>query len=359
MSLLHLFSLRRYHDWYLVLVNSKESDMSEENPPSQYPEWQEYLETASSLPYIDTPSLPSYASPPPQPAQQPAIRTEIDQLVAKHRLGKVRKEYKNEVSTTLSAGLSSSILGVLCFIPLILLLFTQVGYFSGLRWTFIIGFGLLSYGINRITVAINNIGTNMLYHNPRCYLCAHGVMSIKGKQVQAIRWDQISCVHKIFPTGTSDIPQQYILYPPGDEEPLVLDRVFTGFRILGKQIEREVARHLLPEILQAYKAGQTLNFGAVNVTPQGISLEETRRGLPWEKLGAIDENRGYLIIKEMGTLSTWKKIEISTMLNLCVLLLLIRQIKYDNRIIGNGQRSLSYQPPANDPLQRSEWQEYE
>ena len=338
--------------------------MSEEHHPSQYPEWQDYVETASSLPYVDTPSQPSSASPPSQsasrPAQQPAIRTEIDQLLAIHRLGKVRREYKNEVSTTLATGLSSCMLGVLCFLPLFLLWFTQVGIiFTGLRWTFILGFGLLGYGINRITVAINNIGANMLYHNPRCYLCAHGVLAIKGKQAQAIRWDQIRCVQKIFPTGISDNPQQYILYPSGDEEPLVLDRVFTGFGYFGKQIEREVARHLLPEILAAYKAGQTLNFGAVNVTPQGLSLEETRKDLPWEKLGAIDERRGYLIIKERGTLSIWERIEVSTMLNLYVLLLLIRQIKYENRIKGNGQRSVSYQPPANDPLQRSEWQEYE
>ena len=333
--------------------------MSEENHPSQYPEWRDYLETAPSLPYVDTPSQPSYASPPAQPAQQPAIRTEIDQLVAIHRLGKVRREYKNEVSTNLTAGLFSCVLGVLCFLPLILLAVTQAGYFSGVRWAFILGFGFISYGINRITVAINNIGANTLYHNPRCYHCSHGVLSIKGKQVQAIRWDQIRCVQKIFPTDTSAIPQQYILYRPGDEEPLVLDKVFTGFGFLGKQIEREVARHLLPETLAAYKAGQTLNFGAVNVTPQGLSLEETRRDLPWEKLGAIDEYRGYLIIKERGTLSTWKKIEVSTILNLYVLLLLTKQIRYDNRIRGNGQRSLSYQPPANDPLQRSEWQEYE
>jgi uncharacterized protein DUF6585 len=248
--------------------------MSEENDPSQHPEWQDYLETATSLPYVDTPSQPSYVSPPPQtasrPSQQPAIRTEIDQLVAIHQLGKVQREYKNGVSTPLATGLSSCLLGVLCFLPFILLSFTQVGgYFSGMRWTIIIGFAFLSYGINRITVAINNIGTNMLYHNPRCYLCSHGVMSIKGKQVQAIRWDQIRRIQKIFRTGISNIPQQSILYRPEDEEPLVLDSVFTGFGILGKQIEREVTRRLLPEALAAYKAGQTLNFGAVNVTPQG------------------------------------------------------------------------------------------
>ena len=217
--------------------------------------------------------------------------------------------------------------------------------------TIIIGFGLLAYGINRITGAINKMSTNMLYQNPRSYLCSHGVMCIKGKQVQAIRWDQIRRVQKIFPAGTSNIPQQYILYSSGDEEPLVLDRVFAGFRILGQQIERKVAQHLLPEALAAYKAGQTLNFGEVNVTPQGLSLEKVGKDLPWEKLGSIGENRGYLIIREKETVSTWKKIEVSTMLNLCILLPLIRQIKKDTPIRENDQRSLGYQPPTNDSLQ--------
>lgn len=139
----------------------------------------------------------------------------------------------------------------------------------------------------------------------------------------------------------------------------MLDRAFTGFKIFGVQVEREVTRHLLPETIAAYKAGQTLNFGAVNVTPQGLSLQEVRKSLPWEKLGDIYEARGYLIIKVKGTLSAWEIIEVSTMLNLCVLLPLIRQIKNDNRGRENGQRSLSYQPPANDSLQRTEWQEYE
>lgn len=338
--------------------------MSGESHPSQFPEWQDtYLETAYSLPYVDTALQPSYDSPPPQsasqPAQQPTIRTKIDQLVAIHQLGRVQREYRNEVSTELSIGLSFSVLGVLYLLPLIFVLFTQAGYFRGLLWTIIIGLCSLSYGIHRITVAINNIGTNMHYQNPRSYLCSQGVMFIKGKQVQAIRWDQIKTVQKIFLTDTSNIPQQYILYPSSDEEPLVLERVFSGFKILGVQIERGVTRHLLPETIAAYRAGQTLNFGAVKVTPQGLSLEEVRKELPWEKLGDIGEGRGYLIIKEKGTLSTLESIEVSTVPNLCVLLAFIKEIKNDNRIRENEPRSLSYQPPTNDPLQQSEWQEYE
>jgi hypothetical protein len=338
--------------------------MSEENKPSQHPAWQDpYLETAYSLPYVDAHAHPSHGSPPlqsaSQPAQQPAIRTEIDQLLALHHLGKVQREYKNEVSNTLAMGLGSCMLGVLCSLPIILDLITGAGYFPGLRWTIIIGLGFLGYGINRITVAINNFVTNTHNQNPRGYICSHGVMFIKGKQVQAIRWDQIRTVQKIYLTDTSNIPQQYILYPPGDEEPVVLERVFIGFKLLGEHIEREVSQHLLPEAIAAYRAGQTLNFGALNVTPQGLSLEEVRKDLPWTNLGGIYEARGYLVIQKKGTLAAWKNIEISTMLNLCVLLRLIKQIKIDHHSRGNEQRSLSYQPPANELLQPSEWQEYE
>src|SRR5215471_4260733 len=161
-------------------------DMSEENQPLQDLEWQDtYLETADSLPYVDTSSRPSYASSPAKPAQQPAMRTEIDQLVAIHRLGKVIREYKNEVSNTLASGLASCMLGALCSLPIILDLFTHAGYFPGLRWTIIIGICFLGYGINRITIAINNSVTNLHYQNPRSYLCSHGVMFIRGKQLQA------------------------------------------------------------------------------------------------------------------------------------------------------------------------------
>src|SRR5260370_34726495 len=217
--------------------------MSEENHPSQHPAWQDpYLETAYSLPYVDTHVHPSHTSPPPQsasqPAQQPTARTEIDQLVALHRLGKVKREYKNEVSNTLAAGLGSCMLGVLFSLPVILVLITGAGYFSGLRWTIIIGIGFLGYGINRITVAINNTVTNMHYQNPRSYLCSHEVMFIKGKQVQSFRWDQLRTVQKIYLTDTSTIPQQYILDPPGNEDPGQHKRPLIGSKLLAETAER-------------------------------------------------------------------------------------------------------------------------
>jgi len=140
---------------------------------------------------------------------------------------------------------------------------------------------------------------------------------------------------------------------------VVLDRITSGFWILGKQIEREVTQYLLPKALATYKAGETLNFGALNVNSQGLSLKETPKNLPWEKLGYIGEYRGYLVIKERGTLSTWKNIDVADIINLCVLLPLIKKVKYESNMSEHSQRSWSYPVLTNQDAQQSEWQEYE
>lgn len=342
--------------------------MLEEDHDSQLSNWEgDYLATTNAVPYIDTHQTvtqPSNISPPSsgqEEARQPAALTEIDQLKAMYRLGKVQKVYKNDVSTPMTAGLASGITGIFCLILLILLLFHGgTIYFGALLGLLIPGFAGLSYGINRITIAINNIGANMISQNAQVYLCSHGVMLITKKQVQAVRWDQVRTMQKIFPaTINTTIPQNYILYPPDDQEPIVLDRVFTGFKVLGLQIEREVVRSLLPETLAAYNAGQTLNFGPINVTPHGLSLEKTQKVLPWEKLGYIDERGKYFVIKERGTASTWASFEISTMFNSGVLLALTTEIKSKVRLKADVPRPLSYQPPTDDSAQPSEWQEYE
>ena len=331
--------------------------MSKENSSSPSPEWQEYADAIPSLQFVATPSQHSDR----QIASQsltPTFRSEIDQLLAIHRLGKIRKEYKNEISKALAVGLSSCMIGILFLILLFLAFSDQTGYLGGMRATFFIGFGFLAYGINRITVVMNRMGSNVRFQNPRNFLCSYGLMSIKGKQVQAIRWDNIEVVQKYPLTDISDVPQQYVLYPKSEEEPIVLDNTFVGFGIFGKQIEQEVKALLLPKAITACKSDQTLNFGAVNVTPNGLLLEETQENLPWEKLGSIDERKGNLFIKERGTLALWKKIEVSSLLNLCVLLPLIQQTKMNKRMTENEPRNLSYQPPIND-VQQSEWGEYE
>ena len=332
--------------------------MSEENYIAHY--YEDSI-TASSLPYIDTPSQLADDPTPTLPAAQPqpTALTNMDQIAAAYQLGKIQKEYKNDVSIDLGAGLTSCITGIICFIPLIALGLSGRGYFGSIVIA-LVGVGSFAYGINRTTKAINKFLANLRFQNQHYYVCSRGIMSIKGKQIQAVRWDQVKAIQKIYPANASNIPQQYILYPPDNTEPIVLERVCVSLKTFRVQLEREITYHLLPEFLAAYKAGQTLNFGLVTVTPQGLSLEEGKKLLPWAKLGSIYEISGCLVIREKGSHSRWASIEASEILNICVLLALIQQIRREIIIKNNKPQPLSYSYlPSQETQQSSEWQEYE
>jgi hypothetical protein len=125
------------------------------------------------------------------------------------------------------------------------------------------------------------------------------------------------------------------------------------------QIEREIGRYFLPRSIAAYKAGRRLNFGPLEITPQGLSMQGGEKNLSWETLGSVDVREGALIIKEKGTLSMWANIDMSELYNACILLPLIHQIKQDHLSGEINPNPLPHRSPIHAPLPPSEWQEYE
>jgi hypothetical protein len=316
-----------------------------------------------AVPYIEARPLASTASTTrqeaPQSTQQASNHSWEDQLATAYQLGRVRKVYKNDVSTPLSVGISSCILGIICLLPLFSLVLGGMGYLRGLLSVSIFGFLSFSYGVNRINIAINNMIANAVDRTPHCCLCSHGVMLIKGKKVQAIRWDQVKTIQK-FTFINSMRVQHYVLYPADNGEPLVLSGMCVKNRAFRIHCEHEIARYLLPECTTAYKAGQTVNFGMVNVTSQGLSMGANgEKQLPRAQVGSIGERRGMLIICEKGTLATWASIDVSTIYNFSIFFSLVKQIKrsrLDNEI---ALASMKAQAPLVPALPQSEWQEYE
>ncbi|MBV9230825.1 MAG: hypothetical protein JOZ18_16065 [Chloroflexi bacterium] len=331
--------------------------MSEEDQTLPYAQEQyEYAAAASPLPYIEHPAKPSPDIQPQQPTEQPAALTEIGQLAATYQLGRERTEHKNDASKPLTAGLTSFVLGLsLCLLPFFALAFAGVAIFR--LGMIIAGIASIVYGISRLTVAINYIAANALNGNLRFYLFSNGVMTIRRNRVQALRWDQIKVVSKSL--DYKGFPVQYVLSPADDGEPLVLDPVGVGLKIPGEHIEREVARRLLPEAIAAYEAGQTLDFGPLKVSQEGLSLQGKQKVLPWKLLSYLDTMGDSLVIDIAGRTLRWAKIEAAELFNLCVLLPLVKQIRRDYLSKENKpQPTVSYLPPTGD-LSQSEWQAYE
>ncbi len=280
-----------------------------------------------------------------QPAQQQSMFVDVSQLTAAYQIGTVLREYKNTARTTMVLGIVLTVVGGASML-LSLVLFLYIGFQRVESYLFFLGLALLGYGIARIRAAGRNRGA-------RVYRCTEGVLRVQAGAVEAIRWDQLTAVQKIFTSvwGIYSL-NRYILYPTGTL-PLVLDKTFDGFEELGAEIEREVTRHLLPGAIAAYEAGHAVSFGPVSATVQGLSVQEGRKTLPWEELGEVYVDNGFTTIKKRGALLTWEKLSISQMLNLCVFLPLVKHILEGSK----DKKPLSDQPLPNDNRQNPEWQD--
>lgn len=261
-----------------------------------------------------------YAQPAyPQPPQQQAIPADVTQLAATYRLGTLLRQYKNTATSGMVLGIILIVLGV-AFILLCLLLLLSSGLSRGFFSFLSLGIGLLVYGISRIRKAVRNEGAQF-------YLCSEGVMRVQAATVQTMRWDQITAVQEAFTSSRSSYYlSQYILYQTG-RAPLVLEKSFSAFKELGTEIERQVVQHQLPGAIAAYQAGHPVNFGTVDVLPQGLGVPAKQKVLSWEELGDVSVSNGHTVIKKKGALLAWERLSISQMRNLCVFLPLVNYIR--------------------------------
>lgn len=275
--------------------------------------------------------------------QEAASLTEEERLAEAHQLGKVLKRYKSEPEAFTADGLPSiprmsgfSIMarGSRAWSILIPMLFiTTLAIWLGTHtppWPLIMICLLIL--TPWLSTVIGRLPRDIVValQNAEFYLCTNGLMIIKWTRVQAIRWEQIQGVRQ---NVTRDRRRSsYILYL-NEGKPVTLDRSLVGpeIRELSEAIDCKVSQHLLPGAIAAYEVGQSLNFGPVNVTAQGLTLEDEQQSLPWERFAAIDYFHEYYVtiraIREGEITSTWQRIEVARMLNLCVFLPLATHIK--------------------------------
>lgn len=313
-----------------------------------------------AIPYEEVPAPSSNAQrvvPPVEPAE-PRPLTEEDKLAAAHQLGEVISIYKNDPPLfpviELSMPRNPRLLLLYIFGPLFFVGFWingSVPHWVLLLFLCAICSPWLSIFFGRLPRAIS-----LAIQNTEFVQCTSGLMIIKRSRVQAVRWEQIRAVQQI---RRSDIGRTILFL--GDGEPLPIDRSLVGaeFVNLSRAIEREVRRHQLPRAIAAYEAGQTLNFGPVNVTPEGFLLEGGQQSLPWLQVADIDICNGNLIMKKKGSpVTVWEEFDLAGMLNLCVLLPLLQHIwnvLHANEQPAANENTTYYEP--SEPM--SEWSEYE
>lgn len=317
--------------------------------------------------------------------QEAATLTEEDRLAEAHQLGKVLKRYKSEPTAFTAEGLPSvprvsgfSIMArgsraMRLLIPMLFI--TTLAIWWGTHtppWLLIMIclLVLAPWLANVFSRLPKDVAVGL--QNAEFYLCTNGLMIIQWARVRAIRWNQIQTVER---NMTRDLLNySYTLYlNESAGKPVTLDRSLVGpdLKELGNTIEREVGQRLLPRAIGAYEEGYVLNFGSINVTAQGLTLENKedeesgQQSLPWERFVSVEDYNGYLItikerkdLKEVKIIAAWQKLEAASMLNICVFVPLVHHIH--DMVRTNLREHANEDATSDQPLlPSSEWSVYE
>jgi len=284
-----------------------------------------------------------------QPGHKQPFPADVYQLAEMHQIGTPVREYKDATVKTLLVGILASVLSGAGIIFGLCIVFDVLPGFHIARVPGL----LLLYSVLGLRYGISRTGMAWRHRGRLIYLGADGVMCVQEGNGEAIRWDQITAVQKIFLGGfkTPYYLTRYILWRP-DGMQLELSPVVPEFKELERVVEQEVNQRLLPGTIAAYEAGGSVNFGPISVTAQGVSLQDRKKFLPWSAIQSIKVDNGFITFKKKDTFAGSEKVRTSGMPNLCVFTGLLNFPKekkkmdsYPNRSYGQ-QQPLRHQHPA-------------
>jgi hypothetical protein len=165
----------------------------------------------------------------------------------------------------------------------------------------------------------------------RVHLFQHGFIQAGGKGTLAdYRWDAIAWVQqritKRYVNGVH-IGTFYVYTIARRDGPVLkLTEFYEGIAELGRQISQEVTRVKLPNAIALLQQGQTVSFGDLAISTDGIV--SSRNGLlPWRELDEVQVVQGYVKLRKAGKWLAWSNKPAAVIPNRFVFLTLADQLQ--------------------------------
>jgi hypothetical protein len=189
--------------------------------------------------------------------------------------------------------------------------------------------GMIVVAVICAAIGVPFVGIWLAQRGKTVEVFEHGLVRIKGKKVRATRWDDISAVWQQITrnyyngiyTGTTYI---YTIQTKTGEK-FKITNVYKDIEALGNTIQSEVTKRLLPPMVLAYQSGQTVSFGKLSLSPQGLIYKDKHLG--WNEIKDLKIERGYISVKkEGGRWFNWASVSAASVPNLFVFLAMIDSI---------------------------------
>lgn len=263
-------------------------------------------------------------------SQQTQLEQEISleafQLAERHHLSTPLSVY-NKTSVTLVGLILITLFLIPFFIaPIIvtILIFNHNGSLYA-PWPILALVGLFWYAIVIFLESVALFG----YRNRKqqVHLYTEGFIYFTKHKAEVVRWDQIETIWR----GKSDegrVTRDSLHLRKIDGTKCTLDVPLRDRLEMCETIEREFVRIHLPGIIERYNAGNTLDFGFLSISLEGIAkYKDVLPLLPWNEVESIEVGPEYLKIRKIGRRFVWVNYPIPYLPNACLLRELVRYFR--------------------------------
>ncbi len=162
---------------------------------------------------------------------------------------------------------------------------------------------------------------------------ADGLVSITRQGTGAFRWDQIigtwQSVTRHYRNGIYTGTTHIYTIQGADGRKAVFNDALRNVERLGNTIQQETFKHLFPRAVMSFMAGQSLNFGKLTISQQGVS--NGREVVPWGEIKQFRLHQGVISISKQGKWFNWSNATVAQTPNVFVFLALVDHIKGLNR----------------------------
>lgn len=187
-------------------------------------------------------------------------------------------------------------------------------------------FKLMAFGLFLAATGAGVLARSRGIRGLRVFACRGGLARVQGARAELLRWEDVNAVRRDLTKRenvTVRSPYRVILVRRDGKE-YEFNEALSDVKRLRELAEECTLPFMLPAALEAYRAGETVGFGAVSVSPDGIhSAKDT---LPWEDFADADAKQGQLLVRAVGRRRPFFKIDVAKVSNPHVFLALAEQV---------------------------------
>ncbi|MBE3561463.1 MAG: hypothetical protein IMW89_19915 [Ktedonobacteraceae bacterium] len=193
--------------------------------------------------------------------------------------------------------------------------------------------------------------TTFFLRGTRIYLFSKGLI-YQTRRKQVVKWNQVVKLRqerKEHRTTGKHHQQPVYTLVRNDGASFVLAGDLPGIEALYRFLEDLIMQRELPHCIADYRAGHNVDFGALLISKEGISIKHEQKQLSWENFDRLSEDETLIHIHQKRSQDTWADINQAELYNVKVLQRLVEYIKKEYDQQEKRRRTGDVQPVFTGP----------